>query len=297
MKTESPYLRYCWTLLAILAAALSAFVLWKHYMVSPWTRDGRVRANVVKVAPEVSGTVSEVRVTDNQFVHKGDVLFVLDPERFQLALDESEALLKLREQDLAVKTDHASRRFALSDQAVSADEKQSYQAGALMAQSARDEALARFKTAQLNQKRSVVRSPVNGYITNLDLRVGDYATAGIHRLSLIDSDSFYVLGYFEETKISRIRENNSARIDLMGFGKPLQGHVESISRGINDQNDRPDGKGLATVDPVFTWVRLAQRIPVRLHIDSVPQGAILSAGMTCTIHVDEDSTFKEDSRP
>jgi RND family efflux transporter MFP subunit len=291
MKIENKHLRYLWTALAVLVAAVALLVFWRHYMVAPWTRDGRVRANVVKIAPEVSGTVAEVRVSDNQFVRKGDVLFVLDEARFQLALQEAGALVKLRKEDLEVKNEHASRRASLSDQAVAPDEKRTYSAEALMAQSAYDQAVAQYGTAELNKDRSVVRSPVNGYITNLNLRAGDYVNAGVNRLSIIDSDSFYILGYFEETKMSRIHEDNLARVDLMGFSNPLLGHVESISRGITDQNDRADEKGLATVDPVFTWVRLAQRIPVRIHIDQIPKDVRISAGMTCTIHIDEDSHF------
>ncbi|HEY8967272.1 MAG TPA: HlyD family secretion protein [Candidatus Methylacidiphilales bacterium] len=278
------------TAAAVAAAVLAVWLLWQHYMVSPWTRDGRVRAEVVKVAPEVSGTVTALRVADNQFVHKGDVLFEIDPVRFGLALRQAEAAVALREADLRAKASQSERRndlFQAQARALSQDELQTYKAQADMAQAAYDQAVADRDVARLNLERSVLRSPVNGYVTNLTLRPGDFASTGSAQLALVDADSFYVVGYFEETKLRRIRDRARVAIRLMQGGPALEGHVEGVSRGIADLNAAPATEGLANVNPVFTWVRLAQRIPVRVAIDHVPEGVRVVAGLTCTLTVDE----------
>ncbi|MDR0533756.1 MAG: HlyD family secretion protein [Verrucomicrobiales bacterium] len=277
--------RYWRTAGVALLTILFIWVLWYYYMRSPWTRDGRIRSEVVKIAPEVPGTVADLRVRDNQFVHKGDILFSFDQERFKLALAQAEALLEQRRQDMMIKTEQAKRRLAVSDEALPQDQKQSYSGAAAMAVAAFEQARADRDVARLNLERSVLVSPVNGYVTNLQLRVGDYLTVGNHALSIVDSDAFYVLGYFEETKMDHLRMNAPVKIKLMGYGSPMYGHVESISRGISDLNAAKAEEGLANVNPIFTWVRLAQRIPVRIHIDKKPDDIELAAGMTCTIFV------------
>lgn len=289
MKISEKAASYIWTGLVVLLAVVLLALLWDHYFYSPWTRDGRVRAEVVKIAPEVSGTVVQILVRDNQFVHKGDVLFVIDPIRFQLALAHAEAQVAQREADKKVKDLQATRRNDVSTEAVPLDEKQSFQSVADVASASYSEAVSDRDLAQLNLVRSVLRSPVNGYVTNLTLRVGDFATAGTAQLSIVDSDSFYILGYFEETKLRRVHDGARASIRLMQGGPALLGHVEGISRGITDLNAELGQEGLADVNPIFTWVRLAQRIPVRIQIDRVPAGVKIASGLTCTITLDEST--------
>ncbi|MDE1174640.1 MAG: HlyD family secretion protein [Parvibaculaceae bacterium] len=261
--------------------------LWERYMLDPWTRDGRVRAEVVNIAPEVSGTIVSVNVVDNQLVHKGDVLFVIDPQRFQLALQQAEAVAESRHQTLLVDAANAKRRQHLTNLVASAEEVLQYTGKSAESAASYQEALASVDVARLDLERSTIRSPVNGYVTNLNLRTGDYAVAGVRSLSVLDSDSFWIAGYFEETKLRHIKVGAPARIRLMGYPELVTGHVESISRGIADTNDQADGEGLANVSPVFTWVRLAQRIPVRIHIDKVPSDIHIAAGMTCTVEIDK----------
>jgi multidrug resistance efflux pump len=277
------------TLAVVAAAAVLGSALWRTYMDAPWTRDGRVRAYVVDVAPEVSGTVVSVPVHDNQFVHKGDPLFVIDPVRFQLAIDQAAARVASTTDELHLSLSDARRRAGLAG-IVSSEERERFNSSATTAQAAVSAAQAALDVARLNLKRATLYSPVNGYVTNLLLRVGDYANAGQARVAVIDADSFWVYGYFEETKLAGVRLGDPARIKLMGYTPLLGGHVESIARGINDQNGAPDREGLQDVNPVFTWVRLAQRIPVRIHIDSVPPGIVLAAGMTCSVAVGPEAT-------
>lgn len=277
-------LRVSATLVLACVAGLLVMALWRLYMLEPWTRDGKVRAEVVDVAPEVAGTVTAVPVEDNHFVHKGEVLFEIDPVRFRLAAAQAEAEVEQRRQDFNLKQGEAQRRARMAD-VVSTDEVDRYKGTAKMAKAALDTAEAALEVAKLNLERATLRSPVNGYVSNLRLRVGDYVTAGSSHVAVIDADSFWVAGYFEETKLERIHVGDRARMTLMGFREPLEGHVESIGRGIADANDRPNDRGLPDVNPVFTWVRLAQRIPVRLQIDRLPERTLLAAGMTCTVAI------------
>lgn len=277
-------IRVALTLAVVAVAVVMGFTLWDTYMVSPWTRDGRVRVYVVDVAPEVPGTVVRVPVADNQFVHKGEPVFALDPVRFRLAINDAQARLDGAEEELKLKRNDAKRRMGLGG-IVSAEEQDVFNSNVATQVAAVDAARAALDVAKLNLRRSVLYSPVNGYVTNLNLRVGDYVTVGSARMAVIDADSYWVNGYFEETKMWGVHVGDVARVKLMGYKQIIPGHVVSIARGINDQNGNPDRLGLQDVTPIFTWVRLAQRIPVRVHLDYVPDSVTLAAGMTCTVTV------------
>ncbi len=281
-------IRVAITLATVTLAVVLGTALWRTYMTAPWTRDGRVRAYVVDVASEVPGTVTEVLVADNQPVRRGQKLFVIDPERFRLAIAASQARLQTAAEDLRLRQSDAKRRQGLSG-IVSAEERERFNSTAATAQAEVDAAQAELDVAHLNLQRATLYAPVNGYVTNLSLRAGDYVTAGQPRIALLDSDSFWIYGYFEETKLGGVHVGDPARIKLMGYDALISGHVESITRGIQDQNGSTDRLGLQDVNPVFTWVRLAQRIPVRVHIDHVPDGLLLAAGMTCSISVGREA--------
>jgi multidrug resistance efflux pump len=283
LKTLS---RVVLTLSTLGVAGLFATALWRHYMISPWTRDGRVRVETVTLAPEVAGVVRELRVADNQFVRKGDVLFVVDPESYQLALAQAQAALDGQVKTLQVARAKAQRRAKLTDLAVSNEQKEEFDGAAGVAAAAVEQAKAQLGVAKLNLARTIVRSPVNGYVSNLRLRIGNYLAAGQPTMTLADSDSFWVAGYFEETQLSAIRDGDAADFVLMGYpGRTLHGRVDSVSHGIADQNNDSSGAGLASINPVFTWVRLSQRIPVRIALDAPPADVTLAAGMTCTIAI------------
>jgi multidrug resistance efflux pump len=170
--------------------------------------------------------------------------------------------------------------------AVTVEQQQIYATNAVVAQAQYQQALANQDQARVNLERTEVRSPVNGWVTNLLAQLGDYANVGQNIISVVDADSFWVDGYFEEINLGTIHEGDPAEIKLMGYSQIVRGHVSSIARGINVANAQANQQGLATVNPIFTWVRLAQRIPVRIHIDKVPDGMILAAGMTATVQID-----------
>jgi len=278
--------RYLITGAAVLLAFLLAWALWWHYLRSPWTRDGRVRAEVVNIATEISGKVVGLNVTDNQTVHKGDVLLTIEPVDYRLALVQAEASVQSRGLDRDIALQNSERRQKIGAEAVSAEERNTFRSAAQVAEAAYQAALATRDQAKVNLDRTTIRSPVNGYVTNLTLRIGDYATPGQTKMTLVDSDSFWIAGYFEETKLPRIHVGDYAHVRLMGWGPEIAGHVESLSRAIADTDSDPNFQGLANVSPIFTWVRLAQRIPVRIHIDHVPADVRIAAGQTCTIVID-----------
>ncbi|MEX1828054.1 biotin/lipoyl-binding protein [Luteibacter sp. CQ10] len=328
MKLAS-VVRFAVTAIVVILAVVAGHFLWKHYMYSPWTRDGRVRAEIVRIAPDVAGLVTDVRVIDNQTVKKGDLLFVVDRSRYENAVAQAQANLNAAE--AAARASGASinaslasaqqsranyemyqaqseRRQKLINNVISAEDKanalaaanaaragwQAAQAGTKQAGASQQQALAAVAQAQvelalaeLNLDRTEVRAPVDGYVTNLDVRVGDYANAGAPRLALIDSHSYWIYGYFEETKLPGVHVGDPVDIRLLSGGVHLNGTVESIARGITDA-DNPTGSDLlASVNPTFNWVRLAQRVPVRVKIDAehLPKGVVLAAGMTATIVV------------
>ncbi len=280
------------TAVILVIAILIGHRLWVHYMDEPWTRDGRVRAEIVNVAPDVSGAVVELPVRDNQFVQKGDLIMQIDPSHYQIAVEQAEAAVAARKAaELAMRRADAARRADLDAAVVSRENRENASQTASGAAAQYQQALAALDAAQLNLERTRVVAPVDGYITNLNVFRGDYATAGQAKLAIVDSHSFWVYGYFEETKLPRVKMGAPAEMRLMSGGV-LKGHVESISRGIYDR-DNPQSRDLvADVNPTFNWVRLAQRVPVRIHIDEVPDGVVLSAGTTCTVIVDEGKERK-----
>ncbi|MDP4006758.1 HlyD family secretion protein [Methylobacterium sp. NEAU K] len=267
-------------------AVVVGLTLWDYYMNAPWTRDGRVRADVVGVAPDVSGLVTEVLVEDNQSVKRGDVLFKIDPERFTLALRQAEAMVEGKKASAEQAAADYVRYSKLSDAAVSQQKVELARATDLAAKAAYDQAVADRDLAKLNLDRSAVKASVNGRITNMELRPGNYVETGKGVMALVDSDTLRVEGYFEETKLPRIHVGDRASIRLMGDDGTITGHVQSFAGGIEDRERTAGASLLANVNPTFAWVRLAQRIPVRIQLDGVPDQTRLVSGRTATVAVE-----------
>ncbi|MFH6598308.1 efflux RND transporter periplasmic adaptor subunit [Ectopseudomonas khazarica] len=274
------------TLAMVAAAIFAGSWIWQHYMYSPWTRDARVRADVVTIAPDVSGWVLELEVRDNQQVKAGDLLMTIDRDRYQAAVEKAQAVVDIRRQQLSLREHEALRRSRLGAKAISAELLDNAKISAEMARGEYREAQADLRIAELNLARSEVRAPRDGQVTNLVLAQGNYVKAGQAVMALVDTRSFYVQAYFEETKLPRIQVGAPVEVWLMGGTDEIRGEVESISRGITDRNASPDGQLLADVEPTFNWVRLAQRIPVRIKLTSLPEDIALSAGMTASVRVE-----------
>jgi RND family efflux transporter MFP subunit len=277
--------RYLTTFIAFIIACAVAWQLWVYYMDAPWTRDGTVRADIVELAPDVSGPVVQVLVQDNQAVRAGDPLFVIDPARFELAAAQAQAVVAKTRAAMQDAERTANRYAGLSDNAVSGQTRDASGTAALEAEADYDEARANQAVAALNLQRSVVRATVNGVVTNFSMQPGDYVNAGVPVLAIVDTDSLYVDGYFEETKLRAIKLGDQATVTLLDGSTAITGHVSGIAAGIADSQRSATPSLLADVSPTFTWVRLAQRVPVRITLDHVPQGTTLVAGMTCTVSI------------
>ena len=273
------------TAIVVAIAAILTWLMWTTYMGTPWTRDGRVRVYVVTIAPQIAGTITELPVKDDQFVHKSDLLMLIDPTDFKIAVQVAQAAVDQTKALADNAQVEAERRQKLGDWA-SEEERQTFMSRAMAAQATHQQAVANLAQAQVNLKRTRIESPVNGYVTNLQAQLGDYVMVGERRISVVNSDSFWIDGYFEETVLSSIRIGDPARAKLMGYSDVITGHVVGVARGIDIAHASPDEAGLAKVNPIFTWVRLAQRVPVRLALDHVPPSVRLVAGQTATVQID-----------
>jgi multidrug resistance efflux pump len=318
----------------ILIAVFAIIHIWNDYNAEPWTRDGRVRGDVIQVSSDVSGLVTDVLVQDNQTVKKGQVLFKIDTARQALdveqaisdlarakaGLAEAEASLAqakanvIKSQaniDLADK--NAGRYANLMDGAISRQEQdqifavrdQSHaehsqikaaveQAEANIKQqhSLIEVATSHLHIAQLNLHRSEVLAPADGTLSNFELRVGNYIKVGQAVAALLDRHQLYIVGYFEETKLDKIYVGAPATIQMMGGSEKLKGHVQGIASGIEDRERTTTSGLLANVNPTFSWVRLAQRVPVKIILDEMPKNQLaFVAGRTATIHIGKTKVF------
>ena len=280
------------TLVVVAAAAFLGYEMASYYLYSPWTRDARIRADVVTVAPDVSGYVTDVNVRNNQFVRKGDILFKIEQDRYRLALANAEASLAAQYAQREMLQQQLERRAKLTlGLSITAENLDNARRQFESAAANHKQATAARDVAALNLERTEVRAPVNGFVTNLNnLAPGVYGSQGKGVLALIDSDSYSVDAYFEETKIPRIVPGSRVEIHLMDGAGTLQGRVEGIARGITDPDNKNGPELLASVNANFTWVRLAQRIPVRIRLTDVPPGVLISAGMTCTAIVKDGAS-------
>ncbi|CAG8866982.1 p-hydroxybenzoic acid efflux pump subunit AaeA [Pseudomonas fluorescens] len=272
------------TLLVLAAAVVIGRQLWLHYMTTPWTRDGRVRADIINVAADVPGYVVDVPVRDNQRVKKGDLLIQIDPEHYRIAVRQAQALAASRKATWEMRKVNASRRADLDNLVISRESREDASNIASSALADYQQAQAQLAAAELDLARTRILATVDGYVTNLNVHRGDYARMGEAKMAVVDEHSFWVYGFFEETKLPHVNVGDPAELQMMS-GERLQGHVESIARGIYDRDNPQSRELIADVNPTFNWVRLAQRVPVRIHIDQVPEGYLLAAGTTCTVVV------------
>lgn len=287
----APLARWGVTIILLVLAVLAGLSLWHRYETDPWTRDGHVRADVVRVTADVGGLVTAVNVRDNQVVKAGQLLFVVDRPRYAAALEQSDAAIASARATLDLARREAKRDLALGD-LVAAETHEQNVAKVETAQAALAQAVAARDTAALNVRRTEVRASVDGVVTNLDLHPGDYLAPGAQAMALVDHNSLRVEGYFEETKLRHIHIGDKARIRLMGDDRDMEGHVESIAAGIADDQRGDSANLLPTVQPTFSWVRLAQRIPVRIHVDRMAAGTRLIAGRTATVTIVQPGAAK-----
>jgi multidrug resistance efflux pump len=286
MTRSRGFWRVIATLVITAVGILAGIQLWQRYMLTPWTRDGRVVANSVTIASEVSGRIVDIRVRENQSVKKGEILFIIDPSSYQATLDNAQASVASLRATMMLQQSNAGRAHKLTSLSISAQQLEDLDLQAKSAEANYQQALAVRENAKINLDRTTVYAPVNGYVTNLVLDEGDFADVGKAVLAVVDSDSFRVEAYLEETKLNFVKVGDSATVILMSGAPAIKGRVDSIARGIGD-TENPVGQNLLqNVNAPFEWVRLAQRIPVRIKLVDVPNGTILSSGMTATVRIE-----------
>ena len=270
------------TVILVILAFIAIFRAWVYYTESPWTRDARFSADVVAIAPDVSGLITQVAVKDNQLVAKNQVLFVIDQPRYQKALAEAEADVSYYKALAEEKSREAGRRNKLGVSAMSREEidQSNNVLQTVLHQMAK--AQATRDLARLDLDRTVIRAPADGWVTNLNVYAGEFITRGSTAVALVKQHSFYVMAYLEETKLEGVRPGYRAEVTPLGSNHVLKGTVDSVAAGVTNASSSVDSKGMATVDANLEWVRLAQRVPVRIRLDEEP-GNLWPAGTTATV--------------
>ncbi|WP_324741191.1 HlyD family secretion protein [Pseudomonas veronii] len=277
-------------LLGIVALTL-ALSVWRDYILAPWTRDGRVSAHVIRIAPEVSGNIDRVFAVDNQQVKRGNLLYQINSENYQLTLKLRLAELARARELLNQRKEEFRRREKLGG-AISTEEVENAKQTMLVASATVQVAESAAAKARLDVDRCEIRSPVDGYVTQLRIQPGDHASEGDTNIYIVDQNSFWITGYFEETKLRNIHIGDSTAIKLMGYDQDLRGRIQSIGHGIADLNEARSASGLPQVSPTLSWIRLAQRVPVRIELESIPDEVTLAAGMTGSIEVVTNEAVK-----
>ncbi|WP_330984022.1 MULTISPECIES: p-hydroxybenzoic acid efflux pump subunit AaeA [Enterobacterales] len=270
------------TLMMVVLAFIAIFHAWVYYTESPWTRDARFSADVVAIAPDVAGLITEVSVKDNQLVKKNQVLFTIDQPRYQKALEEADADVAYYQALAAEKRREAGRRNQLGTMAMSREEIDQANNILQTVEHQLAKAQATRELARLDLERTVIRAPADGWVTNLNVYTGEFITRGSTAVALVQKGSFYVMAYMEETKLEGVRPGYRAEITPLGSTKVIKGTVDSVAAGVTNASSSSDAKGMATIDSNLEWVRLAQRVPVRIHLDE-QQGNLWPAGTTATV--------------
>ncbi|ALX92124.1 MULTISPECIES: p-hydroxybenzoic acid efflux pump subunit AaeA [Serratia] len=284
MKTLSlKILRIAITLLLVLLAAIAVFKAWAFYTESPWTRDAKFTADVVAIAPDVSGLLTDVPITDNQLVKQGQILMVIDQPRYQQALAEANADVAYYQTLAAEKKREAGRRVRLGIQAMSQEEIDQSNNVLQTVQHQLAKAIAVRDLAQLDLERTTVRAPADGWVTNLNVHAGEFITRGSTAVALVKKNSFYVIAYLEETKLEGLSKGDRAEITPLGSNRIMHGTVDSLAAAVNNSSSTPNSKGLASIDSNLEWVRLAQRVPVKIILDEKDQQHSYPAGTTATV--------------
>lgn len=297
MKTLTRnFTRTAITVVMVILAFIAIFRAWVYYTESPWTRDARFSADVVAIAPDVAGLITDVKVHDNQLVQKDQVLFTIDQPRYQKAVEEAEADVAYYRALASEKRREAGRRNKLGIQAMSREEidQSNNVLQTVIHQQAK--AQATLDLAKLDLERTIIRAPAAGWITNLNVYTGEFITRGSTAVALVKQNSFYVLAYMEETKLEGVRAGYRAEITPLGSNRVIKGTVDSVAAGVTNASSSRDAKGMATIDSNLEWVRLAQRVPVRIRLDDQKEN-FWPAGTTATVVItgEKDRDESQDS--
>ncbi len=288
------------SIVVLIAVAVVLYKYW-DYVTNPWTRDGQVRAQVIQINPRVTAPIVNLPIKDNQFVKAGDLLFEIDPRTFESAVKEAQAELNQAQVQVNEAKDQADRARRIRKREAGAISKQELTSKENALRAAQATALnkqASLEDAQLDLEFTQVKAPVDGYVTNLNLRLGSQAVADQAALALVDVNSYWIHGFFRENYIEGIRSGDRAIVTLMSYpDKPLEGRVDSIGWGIYQSDGSSGSDLLPSISATFEWIRLAQRVPVRIHLTSVPEEVKLRVGTTASVLVMTGTSGTEDKSP
>ncbi len=262
---------------------------YQDYFANPWTRDGQVRAHVIQVSPRVSGTITAINIIDNQFVKQGTLLFEIDKEPFLIKMAQTKAELQREKVNLrGAKIEYERvKKISLKDKgAVSQKDLIRHEINYLKSMSKIDSIKEKLNSAKLNLSFTKIYASVDGYVSNINFQIGSQAVSNRPILALVDSNSFWVFGYFRETMLEDIKIGDKVKVTLMAYNdKPISGEVESIGWGIAHSDGNPGANLLPSIKPVFQWIRLAQRIPVRVKLYELPNGVELRFGLSASVKI------------
>ncbi len=287
METPKLSTRLIFTGTLVVLAVVITTLLYYRSINRPWTRDAQVRAKIIEIASQVNGQVIKVAVKDNQRVKKGDLLFQIDPKDYELQVKDAEAVLEQRKAQLKFAESDKNRIFeALKTNAVSRERADQAVASVDVARANLNASKVALETAKLKLSWTLIYAPSDGYVTNLELKEGYYSNTGSPMLAFVDSNSYWVYGYFKETQLKHIKPGDRAVVTLMSHrDKPIEGVVNSIGRAISAPNTADISELVPEISATFDWVRLAQRVPVRIELKKVPEGVDLIAGTTASVAV------------
>lgn len=284
------------TVVLLATAGYFGYNKYEAYIENPWTRDGQVRTQVIQVTPRISGMVTKIHVQDNQRVKTGDLLFEIDPSQFQVKLDQSKARLQ-RTLEAAkgtkIEYERVNKIYKRDKGAVSQKDLVRNQTNYYKSLADIDSSTEKVNTAKLNLSYTKVYAEVDGYVSNINFQIGSQAVANHALLALVDDNAYWVFGFFREDAIPNVNVGDNAMVTLMAYpDTPLSGKVESIAWGIAHSDGNPGNNLLPSVKPVFQWIRLAQRIPVRIKLDKLPEEVKLRFGLTASVMVLKDDKDK-----
>ena len=289
MKTLQFFIKITLSLILFSTAIYFGYNKYQDYFANPWTRDGQVRAQVIQVSPRVSGTVTKIGIIDNQFVKKGSLLFEIDKAPFLIAVAQVNAEIKRERANLRGKKVEYTRVVNISKKdkgAISQKDLIRHEVNYLKSLAKIDSLKESLNSAKLNLTFTKVFASVDGYVSNINFQIGSQAVANKPILALVDSNSFWVFGYFRESMLQDISIGDRTMVTLMAYeDKPISGVVESIGWGIAHSDGNPGANLLPSIKPTFQWIRLAQRIPVRIKLDKLPKGVELRFGLTASVKI------------
>lgn len=277
------------TLFLFILGCISVYVVYSRQVYGLWTRDGRVRSDVIALSSEVNGYVENVYIHDNQPVTKGQLLFDVDDREYKIIAAEKYQIMQSKKVEVNRSKNMYNRRRRLAGGFISQEDVDNSALNYSNALANYSSAVEEHRKAELTLSKTKIYAPADGYITNLLIHPGDYLNKGKNIVSIVKKNSFYVYAYFQEDQIQRIKSGQRAKIVLLNKNSPFEGRVDSISRGIIDSSNKSNTGELHDINPTFEWIRLPMRIPVRISINPQSKGyEALISGMTCTVEIDEE---------